>query len=166
MFYFAQTGEMELPTSPQCVALVHAFSPPEGGPRAHPKEFGILYCIFPNLCYRVFIPVVRVAKTTFELEVVCVTGLPARTAQSSCRLFFYAQFFAPHSSPASAVKFRRRSPFCSSFKTNQIPYPLVCVTFPRPRITLYQGKLRPAVPGFGCPCKAQPVTPLLPGTCA
>src|SRR5579862_8065916 len=52
------------------------------------KNIEFCICIPRNLCYAVFIPVDEMVETVSILpEVVCVTGLPARTAKSSCRLF-------------------------------------------------------------------------------
>jgi hypothetical protein len=45
-------------------------------------NFNFCICIEPNLCYGVYIPVIEATpNVASELEVSCVTGLPARTAR-------------------------------------------------------------------------------------
>jgi hypothetical protein len=57
--------------------------------RSRKINFDFCICFPPNLCYGVYIPVKEaVEHTAPELEVVCVTGLPARTARPFVPSFF------------------------------------------------------------------------------
>ena len=52
------------------------------------RNFEFCICIFLDLCYRVFIPVVEATETPSRPGEVCVTGLPARTAPTFVPSFF------------------------------------------------------------------------------
>jgi hypothetical protein len=59
--------------------------------RERKNNFDFCICFLPNLCYGVYIPVKdAVELAALELEVSCVTGLPARTARP-----FVPSFFVP-----------------------------------------------------------------------
>jgi hypothetical protein len=62
--------------------------PSKGVQSLTPKDFEFCICVFPNLCYRVFIPVVEATYTPSRPGEVCVTGLPARTASTFVPPFF------------------------------------------------------------------------------
>jgi hypothetical protein len=60
-------------------------SPSKGWICSRQKDFEFCICNSPNLCYRVFIPAV---ESDSKPEVVCVTGLPARTAPTFVPFFY------------------------------------------------------------------------------
>ena len=69
-------------------------------------NFEICICIFPNLCYGVYIPVM---ESLSKPEVVCVTGLPARTARPFVPSFSLGQQFPRQANPFIR-RHRRSSP--------------------------------------------------------
>jgi hypothetical protein len=65
------------------------------------KNFDFCICIHPDLCYGVYIPVEELVELAApELEVSCVTGLPART--ENVRAVFFCGAELPDSRARSA----------------------------------------------------------------
>ncbi|SPE17841.1 hypothetical protein SBA5_1100021 [Candidatus Sulfotelmatomonas gaucii] len=92
------------------------------------NNFEFCICFFPNLCYRVFIPVV---ESFSEPEVVCVTGLPARIALTSVPSFYLRTIPRPARPPATPAFKSPAARFSGTWlKAKQIQVLSICGIIP------------------------------------